>query len=196
MVVAPPCQADGGFPYSARRLEVKAAPVPLRSLFRYPHSVGLARLAATSCGGTPVGIGRKYARRMAGIGDLIQISRRFNWGILILSNSSTKDLPELDSGPVAATPTSIVIRVRHAQDITRDEEPAAVGVVVRAGHMTQGEPDFEAGLDVTVGELTVGDAESEETIVLSSGRYMVQIQLDHPDFAQDVQIWLSPKRSQ
>lgn len=117
----------------------------------------------------------------------------------MLSDSKTRDIPPLGASPFAHTPTALVVRVRHAQDVEFDgDDPdevlplCSVAVEVHAGEPADAGVDFEGVLQLSSGVLAVGDADGEESFGLSPAAYRVQVRLDHPEYAEHVKVWLTP----
>jgi hypothetical protein len=126
----------------------------------------------------------------------LQLRRSFGWGVLLISDARSRDIPvSLPKGPVTATDTAVAIAVRHAQDVDYEggeTAPAAVSVNVLAGPADVAATDFEGSIRLGSGVLAVGDAEQEETVDVRPGSYRVQVRLDHPEYAENVDVWLTP----
>ena len=63
----------------------------------------------------------------------LRIVRTFNWGLLLLNDRGSADLPT-DAPPApdfaTATGSAIAANVRHAQDVGLNDEPAEVTIEV------------------------------------------------------------------
>lgn len=130
----------------------------------------------------------------------LAIKRSFNWGILMLSDGDSKDVPEFDHGSTfATTPHALVVAVRHAQDVDYEAldlgsddviPPAEVSVRVAPGGPENA--DFSCVLDLPSGRLRVGDADHEDAVMVPPGRYSFAVTLDDIDHAGDVDVrWSS-----
>lgn len=129
----------------------------------------------------------------------LRLQRPFGWGVLMLGDAQTQDTPlALLTGPVAATPTALAIRVRHAQDVEFDGldddsvlPSCTVSVAVAAGPSTDADLAFDGVLEVPSGTLLIGDADQKDALDIVPGRYCVQVWLDDADYAEHVRIALS-----
>lgn len=129
----------------------------------------------------------------------LRLQRPFGWGVLMLVDAQAHDTAlALATGPVAATPTALAIRVRHAQDVELDVHDGesvvplcTVNVAVAAGPSTDADLAFDGVLDVPSGTLLVGDPDQENALDVGPGRYRVQVWLDDPDHAEHVRIAIS-----
>lgn len=129
----------------------------------------------------------------------LDLQRPFGWGVLMLSDAHTNDTPlSLDSGPVAATPGAVAVKVRHAQDVEFDgldddeEVPLfVVNVSMAVGPSRDSGLAFDGVLDLPSGTLLIGDADREDVVTIDPGLYRVQIWLDDWDYAENVRIALT-----
>lgn len=130
----------------------------------------------------------------------LRIRRSFNWGVLMLSDAGTEDVPELGRGSTFAnTPHALGIAVRHAQDVdfealdlAPDDVVPPAEVTLRVGPGQHEAEDFSCVLDLPSGELRIGDAEHEDAVSVPPGRYVLSVALDHLDHAQEVDVRWSP----
>lgn len=119
----------------------------------------------------------------------------------MVSDAHTEDTPvSMEMGPVAATPTALAIRVRHASDVEFDgvndneEVPAfVVNVSVVTGALRDSALAFDGALDVPSGTLLIGDADQEDAVHVDPGSIRVQIWVDEPDYAENVRIALTSR---
>jgi hypothetical protein len=124
----------------------------------------------------------------------LHLVRPFNWGLLLISDHSTHDLPR--QPPAApdtaiATPSAVAINVRHAQDSDLADAEAVVSINVFIGVEPDSAVDFTTELDIASGVLDIGDAEQSERLDLDTGRWrlaLVARPAEHPD---DVTVWLN-----
>lgn len=124
--------------------------------------------------------------------------RPFGWGVVAISDIEPSEVPELGEGPVAATSHALLVRVRHAADVTVPEgaepgdelPPAEVTVRVHVGRELPADPTWEGALETPSESLLVGDAESEVEIDVSAVRCRVALRLDPPDDADLLEIWI------
>ncbi|MCP4960887.1 MAG: hypothetical protein GY925_16675 [Actinomycetia bacterium] len=112
----------------------------------------------------------------------IHAHRPFNWGVLIVGDSTDLDLPSVGHDrTIGVGRRSIVIPVRHAQDIpSTDDRPFAVSISCDWVEARPSGPAFETVIDVRSGELLIGDADSSEKIRLERGSYRLFVVI-HPD---------------
>ena len=131
---------------------------------------------------------------------ILDFKRPFNWGIVVVSDAGAA-MPEFDGHaqderPVLATSDRVlVLRVRHASD--RDDGavdsegyllPTEVRVEVARG---RGRPDAEDHvLAISTGKVLIGDAEAEEVLVVEPGSYRVAVEVDDPEFAESVRLFI------
>ncbi len=124
----------------------------------------------------------------------VTLKRPFNWGLLVVCDIKSDETGPVND-PVNATPTAIFILVRHAQDIALTaEDPAEVTITIQAGPADDVALTYEGIIQLPTGVLSVGDADDELPLNLGAGNYLMQIRLDKPDFAETVNIWVSPER--
>ncbi len=124
---------------------------------------------------------------------MVTLRRPFAWGIVMLSDSKTRDIPSSPvASPFAHTPTALFVRVRHAADVEFDgADPdevvplCSVVVDVRVGEPADSSVDFEGTLQLPSGVLAVGDADGEELLELSPAAYRAQVRVDHPEYAEN-----------
>ena len=130
----------------------------------------------------------------------LHFQRSFGWGVLLLSDADTGDIPvTTEPGPVVATDTAVAICVRDASDVEVDgmadaeEVPqVVVNVSVTAGPSPHSPLAFDGVVAVPSGTLLLGDAEHEQALPVGPGTYRVQVWLDDRDHAENVRIALTP----
>jgi hypothetical protein len=124
----------------------------------------------------------------------LHLLRPFNWGLLLISDQSTHDLPHPPPAApdiASATRSAVTIGVRHAQDSDLADEQATVSINVFIGVEPDTAVDFTTDLDIASGVLDIGDAEQSERLELGTGRWRLALlarPADHPD---DITVWLN-----
>ena len=111
----------------------------------------------------------------------------FPWGLLVVSDEGASDeIPpwQTDTEQVTSTPTTIVVRVEHAQ-----EGPAVIHVYRGAGDLP-GMPAFRGAITTREGVLIVGDAVGDQRIrVAGLARSLtLEVLLDPPVDANHVDV--------
>lgn len=137
---------------------------------------------------------------MTDAGPRLAFKRAFAWGILLVSDSQTKAIPELDhQSVVTASEEALAIVVHHAADVPFDDLPpdeivpqAEVAVRIYVDRPEPSAPSFEAAVSVPSGTLTVGDADHEESLDIGAGRWHVHVVCTPWDDADEVVLWLLP----
>lgn len=132
----------------------------------------------------------------------LAIERAFNWGIVLVSDANSRDLPELPRGSsFAASRDAVVIAVRHAQDVDfvdsdlrPDEAIPPATVTVRVGLGAQDRADFSCVLALRSGRLLVGDADHEDIVTVPPGEYTVAVGVDDAHSPERVDVTLAPPR--
>lgn len=123
---------------------------------------------------------------------IVSLSRPFNWGGVLVTDSATAEIPASfgQEGLVRST-TCLGFVVRHAQDVELSADgPFEVTVDVRWGP-PEGVVSIAHLIDVPSGSLSIGDAEAEEVIPVV-GSCLVSVDLDDARHAEHVTIWLTP----
>jgi hypothetical protein len=82
-------------------------------------------------------------------------------------------------------------KVRAGDD---DVALALVRVTIREGPRVDASLAHHWSTLIPSGTLAVGDADDEERVAVTSGEYLVQVQLDDDQFAENVEVWLTPIR--
>ena len=128
-----------------------------------------------------------------------RMDRPFGWGILLIGDSASHDVPATESGVVVvATRTVVAVGVRHAQDV--DFEPAdeeqegpqfSVTVEVRLGQVAETAAHFDGVIEVPSGRITVGDADRDESLSVTPGRWRMQLALTPEDQPEQVDVWIT-----
>lgn len=130
----------------------------------------------------------------------LAFQRSFAWGILLVSDSQTTAVPELDhQAVVTASEEALAIVVHHAADMPFDDlQPdeivpkAEVVVRVYVDGSAPSRPSYDAVLSVPSGTITVGDADREELVAIGPGRWHVRVVCTPWDHADEVDLWLRP----
>jgi hypothetical protein len=130
----------------------------------------------------------------------LAFKRAFAWGILLVSDSQTKAIPELDhQAVVTASKEALAIVVHHAADVPYGDVPSdqivpesEVAVRIYVQESAPRTPSFEAVMSVPSGTLTVGDADHEESLDIDPGRWHVRVVCTPWDHADEVDLWLLP----
>jgi hypothetical protein len=125
----------------------------------------------------------------------LRVVRLFNWGLLILADRGTKDLPDTPAelpDLATATRSAVLLNVRHAADVDLNDEPAQVAVNAYIGTAPELVADFRALLDVPSGVLEIGDAEGVAELDVGPGTWLLTANVrpaEHPD---TIDIWVEP----
>jgi hypothetical protein len=123
-----------------------------------------------------------------GFADLT-ITRPFAWGMLVIGDAEDRALRFDGNGTVSATEFSVIVRVRHAQDVDDlDDDPFAVTVRVESTAKVGGE---SVEIAVPSGELFVGDGESFEAISVEPGLWRVEVEVEPADSPERVTVRLA-----
>ncbi len=129
----------------------------------------------------------------------LEFRRPFQWGILLIGDPETKDIPELGRDRATASNSAlVVVPVRHAEDVEfsggDDEEiaPFVVSVCCSPGVAQDQELSFDGVISLPSGLMSIGDADREEVLALAPGTYRVQIEVDPSDHPERVHVWYSP----
>lgn len=119
-------------------------------------------------------------------------TRSFAWGVLIVGDAERHDIPSLEpSNPIAVAVSAVVVRVRHAQDVT-DIDDSEFLVDVRVAADSGDHDGVEAIVAVPSGRLSVGDASIADVVNLRPGRWRLRIEVEPDDLPERVTVWLSP----
>jgi hypothetical protein len=97
-----------------------------------------------------------------------------------------RQLPQsLEGRSMASGESSVVVSVRHAQDIEGDaDDHFEVRVRCLRGPADEAELSFDSSISVPSGRLSLGDAEEQAILAVSPGRWRIQvltIPADHPE---------------
>ena len=132
----------------------------------------------------------------------LTLARPWHWGIAILGAPGAALPEELGPGVVTANRDTLVIKVKHAQDISAevfegewDWAIATVRVRCIPSVEDAGErPEFEGSLILPGGRLEIGDADSHITVDDLDTRTTVKIFVEAPSDAgaSEVRIDLAP----
>ncbi|MEL5955720.1 hypothetical protein AADR41_13280 [Streptomyces sp. CLV115] len=126
-------------------------------------------------------------------GERLRRTRSYYWGCIYASDEEEGDFDDLDGpGPIWTSHCWVTIRVRHARLVAEDE--ADVDLVVEVRQTAAADFAYQATIDLPSGVLSVGDADSDDTLRLAPGTWLMQVDLDSPDDATNVRIVLSPAR--
>ena len=123
----------------------------------------------------------------------LHIARTFYWGLLLVSDKGTTDLPaEVPTAPDLATATSkaITATVRHAQDADVDDEPAMVTIDIFLACPPETSVNFRADLDITSGTLEIGDADATHELEIGPGRWGLALNACPAEPPDNVQLWI------
>ena len=125
-----------------------------------------------------------------------EIQRRFGWGILLIGDAESSDIPLGPGRGVAiSTATNICVRVRHAQDVESPSDgnlevpPFEVSVRCVSGVSHALALCFDGTIDLPSGRLSIGDADDEKILALRPGRWRFQIEVDTRDHPERVYVW-------
>jgi hypothetical protein len=127
--------------------------------------------------------------------DRLDIRRPFQWGILIIADPRASALPELVGGEaVVASDSAVIVGVRHAQDVDDlDDTDFEVAVSCAPGPVERGSAlAFDGVLTVQSGRLDVGDANHWDALLVSPGRWRIQIETDPAEHPERLTVWLTP----
>jgi len=123
--------------------------------------------------------------------------RPFWWGLLLLLDRDTSEVPELTEHVVSHSKEGLAVKVLHAQDVDLSGyeaydvvPPAEVQVEIYIGDVPSGDVSFSGAIDVPSGVLTVGDADQEDSVHVGPGRWVVQVACEPPEHAELVRVWL------
>jgi len=128
----------------------------------------------------------------------LHIDRAFGWGLLLVMDKDSPEVPQLSNALVSTSPSGLAIKVHHAADVDvsgySDDEvipPARVKVDVRVGPSAPEEVLYRGSLEVPSGVITVGDADQEDRLEVEPGRWDVQVICSPADeHADQVSMWL------
>jgi hypothetical protein len=120
--------------------------------------------------------------------------RPFRWGVLVVRDPRSADFDtSTDISAITSTTNSILIPVRHAQDIEipsgdSGKSPLNVSVSCEPIEDEISTPAFDGMIDLPSGQLSIGDAYSEQLLALGRGRWRIVISLEPFQHAQVVDI--------
>ena len=126
--------------------------------------------------------------------EIIELTtiRPFAWGVLVVGDADGHDIPPLEPlQTIAATDSTVVIRVRHAQDVTDIDDSEFLVNLRVAADSGDGE-GVKAIVAVPSGRLSVGDANAADILNLRPGRWQLRIEVEPNDVPEHVAVWLSP----
>jgi hypothetical protein len=117
--------------------------------------------------------------------------RSFAWGVLIVGDAESSDIPTLPVGAtVASTTTTVALAVRHAQDLD-DVDESEFLVEVRCA-LGAGDADcIRESIAVPSGRLSVGDADHVDVMRVGPGRVHLHIDVEPEDMPERVTLWLA-----
>lgn len=130
--------------------------------------------------------------------DPVVVARPFNWGVVLVSDQLTDDIPSSSEGGFSPSTQALAIAVRHAQDVDDDLDlqpddavpPFVVRVCAQEGRADRC-PDFACEIAVPSGTLAIGDAEEEALVELQPGTYRIEVAVDNVEHPESVHIWWS-----
>lgn len=130
---------------------------------------------------------------MPGSRELLNTTRAFAWGIVIIGDADTQDIPSPDrDNAIVASDSTVVAKVRHAQDVLNpQDEEFLVEVQCTAGEADRADVSFDGDIDVASGRISVGDADHEDRLIVEPGRWRLQIAVEPIDHPERVQVWFS-----
>jgi hypothetical protein len=112
----------------------------------------------------------------------LHIERAFGWGLLLVMDQDSSDVPELSTALVSASSTGLAVKVHHAADVDlagfKDDEViplAQVEVDVHVGLSAPPDTHYRGSIDVPSGVITLGDADQEDRLDVEPGRWDVQV---------------------
>lgn len=120
--------------------------------------------------------------------------RAFAWGIVIIGDADTQEIPSPDrDNAIVSSDSAVVVQVRHAQDVA-DPDDSEFLVEVRC---TEGSTDrigmsFDGDILIPSGRLSIGDADHEDTIIVTPGRWRLQVDTQPVERPERVSLWFSP----
>lgn len=117
--------------------------------------------------------------------------RSFAWGVLMVGDAESSDIPTIPVGAtVASTATTVVLAVRHAQDVD-DVDQSEFLVEVRCA-LGAGDADcIYASIAVPSGRLAVGDADHVDVVRVRPGPVRLRIEVEPEDMPERVAVWLA-----
>ncbi len=130
---------------------------------------------------------------MSGSRELLNTTRAFAWGIVIIGDADTQDIPSPELGnAIVASDSAVVAKVRHAQDVVNPEDDEfLVEVQCTAGEANRDDLSFDGAILVSSGRISVGDADHEDKLLVEAGRWRLQIAVEPIDHPERVQVWFS-----
>lgn len=117
--------------------------------------------------------------------------RSFAWGVLIVGDAESNDIPTLlGRATVASTTTTLALAVRHAQDVD-DVDQSEFLVEVRCA-LGAGDADcIRESIAVPSGRLAVGDADHADVVSVRPGLVHLCIDVEPEDVPERVTVWLA-----
>jgi hypothetical protein len=135
--------------------------------------------------------------RMSGSNDSFNTLRAFAWGIVLIGEADTQDIPspERDKA-IVSSDSAVVVLVRHAQDVVDlDDEEFLVEVRCTAGSTDRDDVSFDGDILISSGRLSIGDADHEDTLIVAPGRWRLQVAAEPMQRPERVAVWFSPART-
>lgn len=124
----------------------------------------------------------------------LNTTRAFEWGIVLVGDSESTDIPALDrDAAIRSSDTAVVVAVRHAQDIANsDEGQFLVEVSCVSGLAGRDDLAFDGHVLVSSGRLSIGDADHQDMLLVPPGRWRLQIATGPSAHSERVAVWFSP----
>ncbi|GAB2880345.1 hypothetical protein [Streptomyces mayteni] len=126
-------------------------------------------------------------------GERLHRTRSYYWGCIYANDAEEGDFEpaSLDGpGPIWPSHCWVTIGVRHERLVEAGE--ADVDLVVEVRQEATAKSGYEATIDLPSGVLSIGDADGDDTIQLTPGTWLMQVDLNSPDDATEVRIAMSP----
>lgn len=120
--------------------------------------------------------------------------RAFAWGIVIIGDADTREFPSLDrDNVIVSSDSAIVVPVRHAQDVANpDDSEFLVELECTEGSTGRDDVSFDGSILIRSGRLSIGDADHEDTMIVTPGRWRVQVDTQPIEHPEHVSVWFSP----
>jgi hypothetical protein len=135
--------------------------------------------------------------RMSGSHDSFNTLRAFAWGVVLIGDADTQEIPSPEPDKaIVSSDSAVVMLVRHAQDVVDlDDEAFLVEVQCTAGSTDRDDVSFDGDILISSGRLSIGDADHEDTLIVASGRWRLQIAAEPIQHPERVTVWFSPART-
>jgi len=126
--------------------------------------------------------------------DVLNTKRAFAWGIVIIGDADTQDIPSPNrDNTIVSSESAVVAMVRHAQDVVNPEDDEfLVEVQCSAGVAGRDEVSFDGDIFISSGRISVGDADHEDNVSVEPGRWRLQIAVEPIEHPERVKVWFSP----